>query len=265
MAGDGGRARLLDELAAAATAAREEAAVAGWWCKASPDLPFRRASAALPPIGAGSDGAACAASLAQVRAWCAARGQRTIVQVSSADPAVGALDALLAVEGLVVEAPVHVMVAGEPSQGIGGGVGELSVVAGVDEAWVEASALLADADDHQQERALAYGRMLVAHDERAIGASLRVDGVVAGIGFGVVDRGWLGTFGMATAPAWRRRGVASSVLAGLRGHAAQVGARASYLQVEVDNEPAIRLYGRVGFVRSHGYHYRSEALGGAGG
>ncbi|MFD0888109.1 GNAT family N-acetyltransferase [Streptosporangium algeriense] len=34
------------------------------------------------------------------------------------------------------------------------------------------------------------------------------------------------------------------------------GAERLYLQVERDNEAALRLYTRAGFSYSHGYHYR---------
>ena len=34
------------------------------------------------------------------------------------------------------------------------------------------------------------------------------------------------------------------------------GARHAYLQVARDNHPALGLYGRMGFVTHHGYHYR---------
>jgi ribosomal protein S18 acetylase RimI-like enzyme len=40
------------------------------------------------------------------------------------------------------------------------------------------------------------------------------------------------------------------------GWAAGRGARQLYLQVEEDNQPALRLYGRLGFRPSHRYHYR---------
>ena len=34
------------------------------------------------------------------------------------------------------------------------------------------------------------------------------------------------------------------------------GARAMYLQVELDNPAARALYASLGFTRSHGYHFR---------
>jgi ribosomal protein S18 acetylase RimI-like enzyme len=44
----------------------------------------------------------------------------------------------------------------------------------------------------------------------------------------------------------------------LRAAARERGARRAYLQVEVDNLPALRLYDGLGFQPSHDYHYRSE-------
>jgi ribosomal protein S18 acetylase RimI-like enzyme len=63
---------------------------------------------------------------------------------------------------------------------------------------------------------------------------------------------------MATAPAARRHGVATAVVAGLEAHASAASATAAYLQVETDNRAAIACYQRLGYVRSHGYHYRSD-------
>jgi hypothetical protein len=83
-----------------------------------------------------------------------------------------------------------------------------------------------------------------------------VEGVRAGVGLIVCQRGWAGVFCMVTDPLMRRRGVACSILHA----AAQVALRGDcyrlYLQVEHDNLPAQALYARAGFVRSHGYHYR---------
>jgi len=84
---------------------------------------------------------------------------------------------------------------------------------------------------------------------------------VVGVGFGVVERGWLGVFGMATAEAERRRGVAVAVLGALTRVAAGWGwgAERVYLQVEEGNAAARALYARAGFTPSHRYHYRVSA------
>jgi predicted GNAT family acetyltransferase len=46
-------------------------------------------------------------------------------------------------------------------------------------------------------------------------SALRCDGPIAAMAQGVVERGWLGVFTVATLPAFRRRGLASRVLSAL--------------------------------------------------
>ncbi len=102
--------RLLDELAANATAAPVTRLVDGWLAKAAPAC-RSGASAVLPPLGAGTDHRAATATLDVLEAWYRSLGLRLLVQVSSADPAASDLDALLAARGAEVEAPVDVLVA----------------------------------------------------------------------------------------------------------------------------------------------------------
>jgi GNAT superfamily N-acetyltransferase len=78
-----------------------------------------------------------------------------------------------------------------------------------------------------------------------------------GVGFGVVEAGWLGLFSLAVTPAARRRSVASMIVDALEGWSAGVGAGRVYLQVEADNLGALTFYGRRGFFVAHSYHYRS--------
>ncbi|MFE1171861.1 GNAT family N-acetyltransferase [Streptomyces sp. NPDC058773] len=88
-------------------------------------------------------------------------------------------------------------------------------------------------------------------------ACARAGDEVVAVGRAVVDTGWAGVFGMATLPAARGRGAARAVLAALAGWAGAHAADRMYLQVEHDNAPALRLYGRAGFRERCGYHYRA--------
>ena len=260
--------RRLDEIATAATVSPIEEEVEGWWCKAAPDLPFRRCNVTVPPADAAEDRMRFVDGLDQVRRWYHARGLRLIVQVSTAVPEWELVDAWCAAAGLDVEAPVHLMVAEDDplcARSDAQATDRVRVTAGIDEAWALEYGELHGGGPVQVARTQAYGRMLATLGDRALGASLAVDGQVVGVGFGVLDRGWLGIFGMATAPAHRRQGIATDVVWALRAAGRERGATRSYLQVETDNAGAIALYEGLGFTISHGYHYRSERPAGGPG
>lgn len=252
---DGLLAAELDAVAWRAIAAAEEVDVHGWRCKSSPDLPFRRANAVLAPTDASHE--ALAVGFEAVLGWCAARGQRVVVQVP--DGRGGPVDRWLEGRGLAVEAPVDVLatpLALVPPPRPDAPAVEVST--GVDAAWARTSADLAGGDEHQHERTDAYARLLSTMGERALGAvAPHHERGASGVGFGIVDGRWLGIFGMATASAQRRRGVARAMLAALAERARALGATHAYLQVEVDNDAAHALYEGLGFARAHRYHYRS--------
>jgi ribosomal protein S18 acetylase RimI-like enzyme len=266
------RGRLLGELAARATVAAEQESIDGWWLKVA-DLPFRRCNAVLPPVGAGLDAAVAERALDAVERWYAERGRRVVVQVSSVDPGAEALDALLAARGYQIEAPVHVhtrSLAGGLESGVEAGPTgavdpglRVEVREGIDEGWARHYGAAHGGDDAARERTEAYGRMLQVLAGDALGVAASVDGEPAGVGFGVLDQGWLGIFGMGTAPTFRGRGVATAVVRALLERAAERGAIGAYLQVETDNPVAISLYEGLGFRRDHGYHYRVSATPGA--
>ncbi|MFW2380800.1 MAG: GNAT family N-acetyltransferase [Acidimicrobiales bacterium] len=75
------------------------------------------------------------------------------------------------------------------------------------------------------------------------GGVIAVDGVAAGIGL------------MYTHRAYRRMGVAASVLVRMSTEARALGARSFWLQVAPDNDGAIALYDRLGFMPEHRYQY----------
>lgn len=269
--------RLLDELAANATVAPVTRLVDGWLAKAAPQLPFRRANAVLPTLGAGTDHRAATATLDVLEAWYRSLDLRLLVQVSSADPAASELDALLADRGAAVEAPVDVLVADarEVAAAAAHAVDGLGVVAeeratpgiepqltttvtaGVSEDWAARLASAHGADESARVRTLGYGTMLAGLGPDALAVAVVIDGAVVGVAFAVLERGWAGVFGMATAPAWRRAGVGATLLAALADAAADRHGTRLYLQVETDNQAAQGLYAGLGFTRDHGYHYRA--------
>ena len=78
-----------------------------------------------------------------------------------------------------------------------------------------------------------------------------------GAGLGVLERDWLGLFGIETLPDQRRKGVATAVNHALASWGAQRGAKRVYLQVEASNDSALKLYGKMGFETEYHYWYRT--------
>lgn len=289
---DAGTGRVLDEVAANATVAPLTRLVDGWLCKAAPGLPFRRANAVLPADGAGADEHAAGATLASIEAWYRGFGQRVLVQVSSADPTAPALDELLERRGYEIEAPVDLLVAETDAVVEAGrhaadalrvaveehavaGTGPFAssgpqapgsaprptvvVDEGIDEAWARRYGAVHGEDAVWRARTEAYGRMLGGLGPSILGGAVLVGDVVAGVGFVVLERGWAGVYGMGTAPAWRRMGVAGALLGALAVEARRRHGTHAYLQVELDNRAAQSRYRGLGFTGSHAYHYRVGA------
>ncbi|MFF5894862.1 GNAT family N-acetyltransferase [Streptomyces argenteolus] len=80
-------------------------------------------------------------------------------------------------------------------------------------------------------------------------------GTPAAIGRCVVDGRWAGFMAVEVGPEYRRRGLATAVMAALARTALDEGASAAWLQVETDNEGAGALYERMGFATHHSYHH----------
>jgi ribosomal protein S18 acetylase RimI-like enzyme len=261
---DDARVRLLDELAANATAAPVVRLLDGWLLRCAPDLPFRRSNCALAIGGASALTAReLDARLTDVEQFYARWNLPARVQITPASRPIG-LDAALAARGYSVEAPVDVL-AGDVRVVLAATDAprdpherepETTVAESVRDEWIDEYAATHGDGNAGRRRVAAYGRLLrdLALDTVAVAASR--DGRVVGIGFGVFERQWLGIFGMGTRAEHRRRGVATAVVRALAGAAAARGVRHSYLQVELDNPGARTLYEQVGFRAAYSYHYR---------
>jgi ribosomal protein S18 acetylase RimI-like enzyme len=87
---------------------------------------------------------------------------------------------------------------------------------------------------------------------------LQVAGETVAVAIGVVERGWLGVYGVGVRPEMRRRGHAQRIMAALLAWGAAHGATHTYLQVMLDNPAALALYGRLGYREAYRYWYRQK-------
>jgi len=92
-------------------------------------------------------------------------------------------------------------------------------------------------------------------------AQLKINDQLAAIGVGVIERGWLGVFGMFTSEKFRRQQAATQILRALAMWGQRQGVENLYLQVMKDNPAALSLYQRVGFETLYDYHYREKDHG----
>jgi GNAT superfamily N-acetyltransferase len=95
-------------------------------------------------------------------------------------------------------------------------------------------------------------------------AAAIIDGLIVGVGFGVLDQGWLGIFAVGTLEQHRRHGIATAVTSALAQWALSHRVRRAYLQVSQENEAARKLYAGLGFENCYVYWYRTGESATAG-
>ena len=83
----------------------------------------------------------------------------------------------------------------------------------------------------------------------------RVDGQEIGSGRAALDGDWLGVHALGVEPEHRGEGHATAMMAALLEWGAEQGATTVWLHVETDNEPALALYGGLGFRIHHTNRY----------
>lgn len=263
------RARRLDEVTAGVVSASATAMIEGWWTKASPGVPLRRANSALPPQHGLERHGFDRASLRSVEDWYQSHGVVPRIVVSTSDPDWEALDAFLASRGYSVDAPTEMLTArsadvkdrssalstrlrSEPQ------IDEISVTVtpGLNAEVLADLSRVHSTNAAARDRTVALGSALQGSGSSTFVGAVAVGPEPIGLAFGVHERDLVGVFGMAVAVHWRRRGVAGSLAGALATGAELVGVSEMYLQVEADNDAARRLYRGLGFTLSHRYHYR---------
>lgn len=165
------------------------------------------------------------------------------------------LDAELAARGYALLTPTYVQTA--PIRALcANDLGAATVSEQFDEPWL--AAYVAGEGEHDP-RKIAARRTMLQHVGPLCGyGTVMCDGAIAAVAQGVVERGWLGIFAVATPPTFRRRGFARQVLSALGAWAISHGAEQAYLQVFSPNLAAQELYAKLGFQTLYQYWYREE-------
>jgi GNAT superfamily N-acetyltransferase len=193
-------------------------------------------------------------ALAAVESWYAGRGLPPLLQLPLADPA----NLVMADQGWPRLHVTVVQVA--PIAAVLHGIDQVSVdddlctvvepVPSTD--W---RSLMHDLDTGDPE---AHVAILTGPQRVGFATLFRGDEPV-GIGRVSVEGEWAGVTSVDVAPAARRQGIGSAVMAALLGWAEQQGASSTYLQVRAANPAALKLYDALGYVTHHPYGYRAPA------
>jgi ribosomal protein S18 acetylase RimI-like enzyme len=186
-------------------------------------------------------------AVGRVTRWYADRGLRPRAQVPL--PGAEAADAAFAAAGWARDEDVLVLTA--PLSRLPAATVEVDIAAEPDDAWLtgyryRGTPLPPAARD-----------LLLAADDPAF-AAVRLEpspAPLAAVARGVVADGWLVVTAVTVEERYRRRGLATAVMARLGTWATDRGGHSCLLQVAASNAPALALYDRLGFTEHHRYHY----------
>jgi len=87
-------------------------------------------------------------------------------------------------------------------------------------------------------------------------ASIRMDDDFLACGLGVLQAGYLGIFDIVIDTDHRGQGLGTRLMEALLAWGQGRNAHTVYLQVMCNNEPALRLYEKLGFEEKYQYWYR---------
>lgn len=215
-----------------------------------------RANSVIP---IGDPGRPVAAAIDQVERWYAARGlpaKLTLAGPVGFEPARDPLGADLLLRGytfsaatLTLTAATRTVTASPPAADVADLVTRSPVL---DDRWLAALARYRPIDE-------VAARSILTGSAAQVFARIERDDTIVAIGRLAVDHGWGGIGAMWVDPAYRREGLAATVLRVLAQAAAERGVVSLHLQTDVGNTAALALYRARGFTPHHGYVYATQS------
>jgi N-acetylglutamate synthase len=92
--------------------------------------------------------------------------------------------------------------------------------------------------------------------------SIKSNKRIVACGLGVLQSGYVGLFDIVTDTEFRSRGYGQQVVHSILNWSKQNQAHTGYLQVMLNNRPALNLYAKIGFIERYQYWYRINDKGG---
>ncbi|MBX0328523.1 GNAT family N-acetyltransferase [Oscillochloris sp. ZM17-4] len=244
---------LIEELAANAVPAAMIQEIDGWRLRYNGGV-TRRANSVLAAHDARWTGLQERLSLTE--AFYASYGQPCRFQLCPASRPVGLADLLLA-RGYRATPATYVQVGPlGPMRARAAGRAQVSEV--LDDDWL--AAYIEGEGETDPVKIAVRREMLQRITPRTGFAAITEGDQIAAVALGVVERGCLGVFNVATRPAFRRRGLAHALLGDLTAWAEKCGAVRGYLQAYSINQPALALYAGLGFRTLYQYTYYEKEV-----
>jgi N-acetylglutamate synthase len=234
----------LERLAARSWRGLEEEPFGDWLLRAGGGFTGRANSV----LTIGDPAAPLPEAVAAVERWYTARGLRPRAQVPL--PGAEAADEAFAAAGWSRDEDVCVLTA--PLTRWPAGDVPVRLADEPDDAWLAGY-------HYRGSRLPPVAARVLVNAQAPVFAAVRLapdPAPLAAVARGVVVGDWLCVTAVTVAEEYRRRGLASAVMAALGDWARDRGASACVLQVVSSNAPALGLYDRLGFTEHHRYHYR---------
>ncbi|MBL8145714.1 MAG: GNAT family N-acetyltransferase [Anaerolineae bacterium] len=191
--------------------------------------------------------------IAYCEAFYGSRSKRTIFKLTR--ESAPALEPLLAARGYDYDAETSVKAMALPAAGPFDSYTGVTAQIGVTDAYAEAFYRI----HHFEDADRAPWKVIQRNILPLMGyLGLWVGGEMIASAIGVVERGWLGVYGVGTLPAFQRQGYALHIMRALMAWGIERGATHSYLQVMRNNPAALALYERLDYHEAYRYWYRQK-------
>jgi Acetyltransferases len=132
---------------------------------------------------------------------------------------------------------------------------EISIDSSYSDYWMQC---YMDFNNHDKDKFNTYRSLLNQIRTKKGLLLLKHNGTTVGCGLGVLEGDFVGLFDIVVSPDERGKGFGKAVVESLLNWGKREGATTGYLQVMLNNIPAINLYDKIGFKEAYKYWYRKR-------